>query len=265
MGDRSSTAFRLAAACLLASAAALPGAEPAPKVQKDKDLEPKVAALVVQLADERFEVREQAVSALIALGPGATPFLEPQAGHEDAEVAERVRRVLARLRIFKWPPRALKDAAVGEWVEYNWQYSSRMRFLRYTVVRKDQKEVAFSLSYANRPQVECKLRLDKDLDPSQLLAWLFPEAKSERLEEGKEVITVDGKEYACTKVCLKVTGTSSVAPSAQTITCAFWFSADAPLHGLLRMTMEMQNNRVQVFELKGAGRDERLEEPEKKP
>jgi len=69
----------------------------------------KVRALIRQLGDDSFEVREKATQALIALGEPAVPFLQPAAKSTDLEVARRAERCLQA--IIKDPVRRETEAA----------------------------------------------------------------------------------------------------------------------------------------------------------
>jgi len=79
----------------------------------------KVRALIAQLADDSFELREKASRALIAVGEPVVPFLRQVVKSTDPEVAERAKRCLeailnegattiaaARMLAGKKPPRA---------------------------------------------------------------------------------------------------------------------------------------------------------------
>ena len=69
----------------------------------------KVRALIRQLGDDSFEIREKATQALIALGEPAAPFLQPAAKSTDLEVARRAERCLQA--IIKDPARRQTEAA----------------------------------------------------------------------------------------------------------------------------------------------------------
>jgi hypothetical protein len=57
----------------------------------------KVRALIRQLGDDSFEARRQASAGLVALGPGAVPWLQEARADDDAEVARRARECLDRI------------------------------------------------------------------------------------------------------------------------------------------------------------------------
>jgi hypothetical protein len=69
----------------------------------------KVRALIRQLGDDSFEIREKASQALIALGEPAVPFLQAAAKSTDLEVARRAERCLQA--IIKDPARRQTEAA----------------------------------------------------------------------------------------------------------------------------------------------------------
>src|SRR5439155_24686324 len=60
---------------------------------KDADRD-KIQALVRQLGDDSFDVREKASAGLVALGNGARPFLEKALGDPDLEVSRRAQDCL---------------------------------------------------------------------------------------------------------------------------------------------------------------------------
>src|SRR5262245_12006857 len=54
-----------------------------------------IAALIQQLGDDDFEVREQASAKLVKLGSAAVPLLQRAARHDDVEIARRAEKCLA--------------------------------------------------------------------------------------------------------------------------------------------------------------------------
>ena len=75
-----------------------------------------VAALVQQLADDRFRVREEATKKLIALGPAVVPLLKDKAKEKglDAESSQRLQTILNTLTVATRPSRTeVTDAATG--------------------------------------------------------------------------------------------------------------------------------------------------------
>jgi hypothetical protein len=79
------------------------------QVRADADLE-KVRALVKQLGDDSFEVREKATQGLIDLGDAALPELRRATKDGDAEVAARARRCLDRIAEVRGPEGLLTAA-----------------------------------------------------------------------------------------------------------------------------------------------------------
>jgi hypothetical protein len=71
----------------------------------------KVKALIRQLGDDSFEVREKATQALIAIGEPAVPFLQQAAKSTDLEVVRRAERCLQA--IVKDPAQHEKETATS--------------------------------------------------------------------------------------------------------------------------------------------------------
>jgi len=73
---------------------------------------PSLEALIEQLGSPRYAEREAASGAFAARGVRAKTILEKNRNHEDAEIAERCRRILESLT-----REARDDADVRQWVE----------------------------------------------------------------------------------------------------------------------------------------------------
>jgi hypothetical protein len=79
------------------------------QVRTEADRE-KVRALVRQLGDDAFEVRDKATQELIRLGGAAVPELRRTTKDPDAEIASRARRCLEKIEEKKGPEALLHEA-----------------------------------------------------------------------------------------------------------------------------------------------------------
>ena len=106
-----------------------------------------IRALIRQLGDDSFEVREKATHALIALGEGAVPFLQQAIKSTDLEVVRRAERCLRALQ---------KDPAKQQSDEYIWIAIART-LVRKKVAGAVEALLAF-LPQASSPEVEREVR-----------------------------------------------------------------------------------------------------------
>jgi hypothetical protein len=90
--------------------------------------------------------------------------------------------------------------------------------------------------------------LTKPYDQATILDYGNKGKKSQKLEEGKEKITLGGKSYDCNWITAKAgDGTMDVAK--------MWFAKDVPLTGLLKMEMKSDAIKIVItVELTGTGR-----------
>ena len=156
-----------------------------------------------------------------------------------------------------------KKAKVGDWVSYNTttvmgvEGAKTNSAIKQTVKAKDEKEltVLFEMDTAGQKHSqEVKIPLDKPYDPTAA-APKMPQAKTEKLGEGDETITVGGKQYACHWVQIKATmGPGTVSTSK------VWSCPDVPLGGTVKMETVMDitagetaMKTTSTMELTGAG------------
>jgi uncharacterized protein (TIGR03067 family) len=88
--------------CLLALASAGLAFAAAPPARVDEDrvlklIRQRIAALITQLGDEEFDVRESASQSLDALDELALPALKTACTNEDAEIRRRAKRLVAAI------------------------------------------------------------------------------------------------------------------------------------------------------------------------
>jgi hypothetical protein len=110
--------------------------------------------------------------------------------------------------------------------------------LKQTVKAKDEKEVTLEIEnqVMGRKMVnETKISLTQPYDPTQ--SGIKGNAKVEKLGEGKETITVGGKQYDCKWFQVKMT--RQQGPTLVTGTTKVWICADVPLGGMVKSEGDM--------------------------
>jgi len=109
--------------------------------------------------------------------------------------------------------------------------------LKQTVKAKDEKEVTLEVEnhVMGRKMVsETKISLVQPYNPAQTG---LKDAKVEKLGEGKETITVGGKQYDCKWIKVKMT--RQQGPTSISGTSKVWICADVPLGGMVKSEGDM--------------------------
>jgi hypothetical protein len=142
------------------------------------------------------------------------------------------------------PENPFKTAKVGDWASHKMVLKIQGNELemtsKLTVTAKDDKEatVKFEGSFAGQeiPARTQKIDLTKPYNPLQNLGMDLlknAEVKSEKLEDGKETLTVGDKKYECmwTKTKLK----TKIRGNEHEIMVKAWMCKDVPAGGLVKM------------------------------
>lgn len=155
----------------------------------------------------------------------------------------------------------LKNAKVGEWIEYkmtNSMMAGMSTKMKQTVVAKDATSVTLRIDtemMGQKQSTTTKIPLDQPYEPHKIGQ---PEGVSiTLLGTGTETITVGGKSYACTWSKAKVV----MAKEKTEMVSKVWVSKDAPLTGVVKSESDMstsqqgQNFSMKMFmELTGSGK-----------
>ena len=143
----------------------------------------KVRALIRQLGDGSFEIREKATQALIALGEPAAPFLQPAAKSTDLEVARRAERCLQA--IIKDPARRQTEAA------------TTIAAIRLLAKKKPPGTTEALLAFFSQPssvEIECEIRFalrilgKSDGQPDPVLAKAMEDKDPRRRQAAAEAL-----------------------------------------------------------------------------
>src|SRR5262249_718245 len=133
----------------------------------------------------------------------------------------------------------LKKAKVGDWIEYKMTMAAAGINLdgksKTTLTAKDDKEATLSTvsSFAGKesPAKEKKIDLTKAFNFLELAELTKGDTKIEKGKEGKETITVGGKEYKCKWSTLKMV--TKDPKSVGDADVKIWSAADVPLFGIV--------------------------------
>jgi hypothetical protein len=133
----------------------------------------------------------------------------------------------------------LKTAKKGDWAEYKLVIEEKGKKISQVVSRivmkinKDNvlvEEVA-TLNKKELPAQERVLFFD---EPFNYLP-LPPDVKTEKLSEGVEKVSLNGKDYACRWVQVKVSGNKSKFDATGKV----WLSPDVPLSGVVKFEINV--------------------------
>jgi hypothetical protein len=134
-----------------------------------------------------------------------------------------------------------KKAKVGDWVAYSITTMGQAQTMKQTVKAKDEKEITLIIEMevmGQKVKQETKIPLDQPYDPVK--AGSQPDAKVEKVADGKETVTVAGKEYACQWYQVKM---SMKAPTGDMAgTGKSWICPDVPLSGLVKSEQDVEFN-----------------------
>jgi hypothetical protein len=144
------------------------------------------------------------------------------------------------------PENPYKSAKVGDWVSYKMspkiQGNAVEMTMKMTVDAKDDKEVTVkaTVMYMGQegPPQTIKIDLSKPFDPIKGLGASVPQTKDtkvEKVEDGKETITVGDKKYDCTWTKFK--STTKIQDKEIKSDVKIWVNKDVPLGGLVKMEM----------------------------
>jgi hypothetical protein len=133
----------------------------------------------------------------------------------------------------------LKSAKPGDWTEYQQVTEEKGKkipqVVKRTALKKDSQTVTVkeegTLNGQRLPSHERELFFD---EPYNYLPQP-PLAKIEKLSEGLEKVSLNGKDYACRWVQLKLTGSSGKFDAAAKV----WLSPDVPLSGVVKFEMSV--------------------------
>ncbi|MEI6233464.1 MAG: hypothetical protein WCT04_10455, partial [Planctomycetota bacterium] len=153
-----------------------------------------------------------------------------------------------------------KSVKVGDWVEYTSHTDANgMKMdskMKQTVTAKTDKEVTVKFdtemagqTKSNEQKIDLTKKYDMNDLPAGMPATMKP--KVEKLKEGDEKVTVNGKEYAAHWIENKITlhmGEIKMDMQAKT-----WIAKDAPMSGLIKMDTSMSMGMKSTLELTGSG------------
>ena len=138
-----------------------------------------------------------------------------------------------------------KTAKVGDWIEHK----TGTVVMRHTVTTKTDDAVTIRIDQTvdgkKGEPIEQKIDL-KGAPPKS-----DPDTKSEKVDSGKETLTVAGKKYECEWVKTKTTITRD--GKEMVFVSKGWACKDVPLGGAVRIEFEV-NGVAGVTELTGFGR-----------
>lgn len=145
----------------------------------------------------------------------------------------------------------LKNAKVGEWIEYkmtNSMMAGMETKMKQTVIAKDATSVTLridTIMMGQKQSTTTKIPLDKPYEPHKIGQ---PEGVAiTLLGTGTETIIVGGKSYACTWSKAKVV----MAKEKTEMLSKVWVSADAPLTGVVKTESDMSTSQQgQSFSMK---------------
>jgi len=149
---------------------------------------------------------------------------------------------LVLLPILMWAAdNPLKNAKVGEYVEYKTTTDAAGNKtetkMKQTVIAKDDVSVTLrtvmTMNGKEMPPQDTKIMLNQPYEPYKAG---YTDAVVTPMGEGNETIMIGGKSYACHWVKVKVVATK---PVAVTMTSTVWSCKDVPVHGMVKMTMDM--------------------------
>jgi hypothetical protein len=154
--------------------------------------------------------------------------------------------LLLALALAAPPENPYLTAKVGDWAEYK----TDVVVERHTVTARTDDSVTLRIDQT----VQGKKGESKDVE-IDLKVKVSPNPKTEKLDSGKETITVGGKKYDCEWVKRRFTVTVTVDGKDRTTvhTAKEWVCKDVPLGGTVRI--EFESGGVSgVTELTGFGR-----------
>jgi hypothetical protein len=145
------------------------------------------------------------------------------------------------------PENPYKNAKVGDWVSYKMstkiQGNAIEMTMKMVVDAKDDKEVTVKTTAMfmgqEAPAQTTKIDLTKPYDPLKGLGASMPQTKDtkvEKVEDGKETITVGDKKYECTWTKFK--STTKIQDKEIKSEVKMWVNKDVPLGGLVKMEMK---------------------------
>ncbi|MBE7462020.1 MAG: hypothetical protein HS116_00885 [Planctomycetes bacterium] len=142
----------------------------------------------------------------------------------------------------------------GDWIE--WKVSAQQGgnpvayTHRETVVARGNDEVTVETSTEVAGQPVTRQNVYK-LKEAAGAAKTSKAIRQEKIGEGAEDVTVDGKVYHCQWVQWKITVT--VGENELVTTQKVWTSPDVPMGGKVKSEVEMPNGGTQTFVLSGFG------------
>ncbi|HOX07595.1 MAG TPA: HEAT repeat domain-containing protein [Planctomycetota bacterium] len=184
-----------------------PAAAPDGKDEEDKPLTPeelakinaRVVELIKQLASDDWAKREEATTALIAIGNPAVPALEEAAKSPDAETATRAAEALQKIkgapkrRKKKFDPNCTDGyQAVYEGREHVQTFKAttdKLDFLRIRTARtinNPMADLTISLRESGKENAEALATATaSSTEVTRFYRWFTMELKAEKLEKGK--------------------------------------------------------------------------------
>ena len=91
------------------------GHDPAHAYQEKKPSDKQISALIKQLGDAQFDVREKAHRGLVEIGRPALPQLQKATRDPDVEIQERARRVIREIEKQPAPPKKA-NGQIGSYI-----------------------------------------------------------------------------------------------------------------------------------------------------
>lgn len=163
-----------------------------------------------------------------------------------------------------------KKAKVGDWIEYKTQNSLMQGAgpggaggmgMKMTVTAMSAKEATLKVevkvggkAVPNAPGQEVKVPLDQEFDPTKLTSQgkAGANAKTEKLGEGDETITVNGKKLACKWMEMKTTTTAG----GQDVEAKskIWLAKEGvPLGGMVKMESDVKSPIAMKLTMEATG------------
>lgn len=154
----------------------------------------------------------------------------------------------------------LKTAKVGDWVQYKSTTKTGSKAFegetKQQVIARDDKTVTLKTTVLSKGKEllshEKKVDLTKPFEGFLALPTKDnPNAKAEKVGEGKETIKIGDRTYLCTWT--KMRATIEVGDKQFLSDVKMWIAATVPLEGLVKMEMKSDTTQA-VMELSGMGR-----------
>ena len=164
---------------------------------------------------------------------------------------------------------ALKDARKGDWITFQVTATGKEKtvsiIVTYTVIEKDEKNVSLKTEQKLGDQVkasEKKISLDQPFDLLSGKEGADPRVKI--VAEGKELVKLGGKEYACRwikkeadfdlKTTVNIGGKKDTSTIHNTIESQDWIAPNVAFGGVVKRKVKMNSETTIEYDLQDQGK-----------